>query len=429
MSRHPFVWPSDLYTELQYMSQAELLGRVFSSLIQVARTQVLEGLAVDSETGQLFLRTVTAEQAANILEDNADILTQLQLKSNTPTAASSLFPFHLKAVQQQLQAVVLSNHRAGSKSIVAWDDDNDQGTPLTYCITKDDRDKRFTVVFLNSNSAHDHFLSSIASTKALALSSRKQDDKDEAKKEVEDDGIIVDSVNIHERFYDELFASGKLDEITNALVPLCQAYPKYKIYVTGHHAGAGKAVLAANWWAWQQVKSPSSLPSLPTPISCLTFGTPRVGDHSFLLLATDLECRRLVRSCRIVHADDAMPHWSAWGLAHAGFQVTVSEDSSSIVDNRSVAKGHSTSSSSTFGDDVTNSLVSYPKLNDVCANRFMRACQNGGWRTLPHSSVDMAVYMETVSAYRLALEELDVNEMYNDEAAVGFAIAPLPVEQ
>ena len=107
----------------------------------------------------------------------------------------------------------------------------------------------------------------------------------------------------------------------------------------------------------------------------------------------------------------------------------MSEDSSSIVDNRSVAKGHSTSSSSTFGDDVTNSLVSYPKLNDVCANRFMRACQNGGWRTLPHSSVDMAVYMETVSAYRLALEELDVNEMYNDEAAVGFAIAPLPVEQ
>mmetsp|Transcript_11192 Transcript_11192/g.14725 ORF Transcript_11192/g.14725 Transcript_11192/m.14725 type:complete len:427 (+) Transcript_11192:258-1538(+) len=426
MSRHPFNWPSDLYMELQYMSQASFLSHVFSSLIQVARMEVVEGLAVDPSTGKLFLRTITAEQAAMIVEDNEDIL-----------ASHKLFPYNANDLKQQLQSLIATNI-AGSKSLVAWDDAS-QKHALSYCITKDDRDKRLTLVFLDtpSNEAgvgagddddDDAVVNTDVSVSPLDLAQEIV----ELPASIVNSAMPVKSIKLHKQLYKHLFepksetesSTSKYDDIFAELKQLSQAYPKFKLYVTGHHTAGALATICSFFLACHV--------ATPKPVSCITFGAPRVGDYDFLQASTALEGQRFLRILRVVHQADAVLHTSSplLGFSHAGFQIRLGGTAAAAATTTNGDKDETAEPTTTTTKSAADSVVvSYPKLMDTCWNRFTRSWDNRFWAAWAMKNVDMATYMNTVSECKGELQELDVNELYIDQDMVGYEIAPLPVDK
>ena len=87
----------------------------------------------------------------------------------------------------------------------------------------------------------------------------------------------------------------KYTEIVTKLKPIFEENPDYRLYVTGHSLGAALAVLFAVEAAG------STKHSIPKPVTCINFASPKVGNVNF-------------RSCFQVRTllVDRSVAWSGW---------------------------------------------------------------------------------------------------------------------
>ena len=453
MSRHPFQWPSDLSVELSQVGHATFLATVWQSLVSFAQElrkqqqqsqtdsddndddYVLEGLPLDPTTGQVArtLTTVTAEQVWDLVQENQDVL--VRDDSNHQNNQTNKRGLWTKTMQDWIwtQFVqLLETCPPGTLSLVAWDNDSDK--EMSYVLVREAHEKRLTLVLLGNSNQNNHMVSPwylAQSPFALLEHACRGRDKNNHK-----GTSPLEPPTVHAGMSHLLFgslngqSSSLLDRIGHSLHPWLQAFPKYQLYVTGSPGvGAGLAQLVAVTLACHSMdhspkdraathtttttssKStndddtvsplPSQLPHLSTPISCIAWGAPRLGNHGWLQHVQVLEQANRLRLLRIHTTDATTTTGPVWGFCHVGFQLNLSSNTTAVVQ------------------------VSYPKLTDTCGARLHRAWSNRlsflGHTTHKKSLLEAwHPYAQALQACRSDVAQWDWKELYQTTSYTGF---------
>lgn len=153
-----------------------------------------------------------------------------------------------------------------NSKLLVFDDEN-QDNELVYSISIEPVRKRVVVVFRGSVTKEDWKVDSRAWQIKVPL----------------EDGMLdgFDYVTLHKGFYEYLFketASGqtKYEIIMDQVRPLLAEHPGYQLYVKGHSLGGALCTLFSIYASLDK--------SIIKPVSCFTFGAPKVGTHTFLQL-------------------------------------------------------------------------------------------------------------------------------------------------
>jgi hypothetical protein len=173
-------------------------------------------------------------------------------------------------------------------------DDRHQKHDLVYGVTKDDVNKRITLVFRgteNELAFRSNWLSNVAFLK-----------KEYELPTVLEENNVVESLRLHSGFGKYVFdythdeddpaTWRKYDEIVEDIKILMKAHPSYKLYVTGHSLGAALSTIVGFYLACD--------PDIPKPVSVINFASPRVGGGNFRRAARWLEGKRWLRILRVV---------------------------------------------------------------------------------------------------------------------------------
>ena len=147
--------------------------------------------------------------------------------------------------------------------------------------------------------------------------------------------------SLHRGFYEYMFANKdrsekyqleRYEEIRDNVLGVLKDYPDYRLYITGHSLGGSLALLAAFHVAC------SDSPLVPQPVTCVSVGSPCIGDQRFLNAFRMLERSGKIRYLRISNSNDPiaqLPPFSWYrhvGLnlrleADNGFQLTYPKES------------------------------------------------------------------------------------------------------
>jgi len=148
---------------------------------------------------------------------------------------------------------------------------------------------------------------------------------------VDEDCIIPQSrfLSIHRGFHSYLFGkpskdgASKYETIVGHLKSMLTSYPDYKIRVTGHSLGGALSTAFAFQCACDV--------TLPKPIACFTFASPRVGNMDFARAFQECELSGRLRHIRVVNDKDlvtTVPDRLAYALCctnsiyrHVGVEV------------------------------------------------------------------------------------------------------------
>jgi predicted lipase len=172
-------------------------------------------------------------------------------------------------------------------------DDKHQQHEMVYGVTKDDFQKRITLVFRgteNELAFKTNWSTNVYTFKEKAI-------VPEAAKAAAPGGIWF-----HNGFYNYVFNKTKdatdnaefrkYDEVLEDVKTLMADHPGYKLYVTGHSLGAALSSLVAFYLACED--------DIPKPVTCLNFASPRIGDSGFRDAVQSLEQRKALRMLRVV---------------------------------------------------------------------------------------------------------------------------------
>jgi hypothetical protein len=192
--------------------------------------------------------------------------------------------------------------KIGSPSLIAYGDENPL-SDLVYAVGVDPLHKRVTVAFRGSVTPAD-FLTDACISINLQPNPVK--------------GAEVgqnETVGLHHGFYDYLLkvrkdddGKNKYEEIlghVNALFEESEERQKeYKLYVTGHSLGGALATLFSFHVAASALNGDDNNKAIPTPVTCVSVASPRVGEGSFQRAFRLLEERGLLRHLRIANDRD-----------------------------------------------------------------------------------------------------------------------------
>lgn len=137
---------------------------------------------------------------------------------------------------------------------------------------------------------------------------------------------------------EDAFASeSKLEEILTQLHTLKQEHPDYRIAFTGHSLGGALALMTALEVAADPILSTvigcdgdEDVQDRPAPVTCITFGNPRVGDQQFVNAIQQLEDQRKLHCLCIHNYGDIVPAVqtnpmqlvnNTKGFLHVGFRA------------------------------------------------------------------------------------------------------------
>jgi hypothetical protein len=172
-------------------------------------------------------------------------------------------------------------------------DDKHQNQEMVYGVTKDDVNKRITLVFRGTENG----LAMRTNWYTNLYFNKEQANVPDAVKDV-----ILDGMRVHGGFHNYVFSLTadktdnsefrKYDEILKDVKGLLKKNPTYKLYVTGHSLGAALANLVAFYLACD--------PEIPKPVTCINFASPRLGDSNFFAATQWLEERKWLRMLRVV---------------------------------------------------------------------------------------------------------------------------------
>ena len=292
-----YVYPN-LFQEADELMLVALLMYTFTDLRALARQgkladQSMLNLPITLEaalnTVEQNLQAIRAEEAGHEMALAA--LQSIQERYNTASPHSNhsnnenntpwLNPFKLAR----------TNHtKLEPATLTAFGDENSE-KELVYGVGIDHFRKRITVAFRGSVTPSDFI------TDACIEFNRR------------DNPVTLPdqpgTIGIHHGFDEYLLKrrkaeACKYDEIIEHVKKLFEGRKEtYKLYVTGHSLGGALACLFAF-----EVAAASSNLGIPTPVTCVSVASPRVGDDHFQTAFTSLEQAGHVRHLRIVHAQD-----------------------------------------------------------------------------------------------------------------------------
>eukprot|EP00527_Entomoneis_sp_CCMP2396_P004290 CAMPEP_0198140698 /NCGR_PEP_ID=MMETSP1443-20131203/3829_1 /TAXON_ID=186043 /ORGANISM="Entomoneis sp., Strain CCMP2396" /LENGTH=430 /DNA_ID=CAMNT_0043803209 /DNA_START=38 /DNA_END=1330 /DNA_ORIENTATION=- len=387
-----FKWPDNLYLELLDMVNTDQLVYYVSLLFKAARQNEvgLKGMDVAMPVAESAKATekpkLTLAQVLAIVEANKDLLSK----------KGSGFDANPEDMIKALQRI--SDRTSARKvSLVALDSFNLKKQDMSYCIIKDDKLKRVTVVFPHNNVA---LSGDWVNKRSFKMTQMKLPRTLKAKVS----GDRIDSCGIHQGFgaylNDELKAK-IVDDLLTVVTP------KYKVYVTGQGMGAPLASLFAFHLAFHRS------PLLDNqPVTCINFGSPRVGDSSYWRACQLLEIAGKLRKCRVLTDTDALPTVPASSdYAHAGYQLRLTTSSSAS----------STSSKSTASSpekDDTSPLHYYPSVKDDGSNRKGAFASTKKFKA---SKSNKNTYLEAIESNQAKLKEMNLNQMYEQAGVPAFS--------
>jgi len=394
----PYQWPENLYHEARDMAAASFLVYTFGYILQVARDQpgAIVGLSVDDEKRKVnkrssaeLSRSFTPHEVALMVQENAALL-------------ADAFPREFKdpsLVEQSLEALqkrVDENRKSGTiierpLTLCEYDDKHQQHE-LVYAVAVDGINKRVTLAFRGTDNDL-AFFSDWSTNMYMSKTAVPLPESLKGK-------INVESVELHSGFYNYLFNKTfddsddperkKFDEIMDDVKPLLAANPGYKLYVTGHSLGGALSGMTSFFLACDD--------SIPKPVTCLNFASPRIGDFKYLQAVQVLERSHQLRFCRVNNDNDSICVVPMYNYYHAGFQVRLYRDATQ------------------YKPEVT-----FPKVADSTWNRWKRTWGN----SLPASlnmGYDHGDYRERIESNRAALEAVDLNSLYKNVELTGFTM-------
>jgi predicted lipase len=347
------------------------------------------GIDVNNETGiakrsvstSTLSRSFSPSEVASIIEENKDSLAKAFPKEFTKP----------EALQKSLRLLQERAESSGMKrplTLIEYDDKH-QKHEMVYAVAKDDINQRITLVFRGTENELS-FRSNWSTN--LYIAKTKVPVPEYLKKKVD-----FDNLWIHSGFYKYIFEKTfddsddpnrlKYHEVLDDIKPLLQANPDYKLYVTGHSLGGALAGLVSFFLACD--------PEIVSPVTCLTFASPRFGDSNYLEAVQVLEKEGRLRFCRIVNDNDLIAVVPMWRFYHAGFQVRLYENSSYPTD------------------------ISFPKINDSMSNQWKRTWSNSMFASID-LTYDHGEYRERVEQNKTFLENENLNQLYQNKALTGF---------
>lgn len=206
------------------------------------------------------------------------------------------------------------------------------------------------------------------------------------------------TVNIHSGYYKYLFgknsgapgdpSSSRFDEVWDVLRPILRANRGYKLYVTGHSLGGALAIITSFCLACDR----SNL--IPKPVTCISFGAPRVGDLHFMRSIRTLEQTRYLRYCRVVNDNDVITSIPILQYHHAGVQVRL------------------------FRSRKRSPDISYPKAGSLPT--AVQGLWGNSLLNNLNTRYDHSDYRERIDLHRDALWKCSLNDIYKDQSITGF---------
>ncbi|KAL3944728.1 MAG: hypothetical protein SGBAC_001199 [Bacillariaceae sp.] len=383
-----YEWPENMYLELRDMANISFLVYTFAYLTDVAREFGLKGMVINDE-GRIGMptrdlpRSFSPAEVIEIIENNLDTL-KSRYQTFFDGSSYELLIQKLKLLQEREESSGL--HRPLTLEEY---DDRHQKHDLVYGITKDDVNKRLSLVFRgteNELAFRSNWLSNAAFLK-----------KEYELPSVLQDNDVVESLRLHSGFgkyvFDFTFDEDdpvtwrKYDEILEDVKLLLQEYPDYKLYVTGHSLGAALSTIVGFYLACD--------PDIPKPVTIVNFASPRVGGRHFLYAARWLERKRWLRVLRVVNNGDTIAAMPMTNYHHIGIQLRL------------------------FKDIGKEPRFTYPSAEETYRKYVGRLWENSVGKSF-NLRYDHGDYRERVDKDKLFLIKYDMNSLYDDNELTGF---------
>eukprot|EP00565_Helicotheca_tamesis_P003966 CAMPEP_0185730382 /NCGR_PEP_ID=MMETSP1171-20130828/9717_1 /TAXON_ID=374046 /ORGANISM="Helicotheca tamensis, Strain CCMP826" /LENGTH=507 /DNA_ID=CAMNT_0028399413 /DNA_START=110 /DNA_END=1633 /DNA_ORIENTATION=- len=266
-----------------------------------------------------------------------------------------------------------------------------------YGINIDRNRQRATVVFRGTwaDGTDDWNRNLQFATRPMETPSQLQDANEELPKEV----------NIHQGFYEylfdnsergEQFAEQRYEEVLNDVLPILKENPGYKLYITGHSLGGALGTLTAFKMA------ASNIEEIPKPITCISVGSPLVGDETFREAFHELEKTGWIRKLRITNDNDPVPLGPPVSLdgkvyRHVGINLRLADSGGSFD-------------------------IDYPKADETFVEKFSKAARFSFLNIFSADPMRMHScdeYISRMQSMAESLEGKDLNSLYQDTKLVG----------
>lgn len=291
-----YIYPN-LFEEADEMLQNALLIYTVTDLRTMAKENKLK-----NNPERILDMPLSLDTALGMIQDNFELIQENIGDSEHEMAVSAL-----KSIQERYKKHTASNSQRwgnpwadnGIKSpyITKYGDDKPD-TELVYAVGVDPTRRRVTVAFRGSVTPSDFVCDA-----CIAFSKRDNPLKDIQGQE--------GKFRIHDGFdryllKHKLGGSSKYDEILDHVKELFQDKERrenYKLYCTGHSLGGALATLFSLEVAVHLSKEGGDS-SIPTPVTCVSVASPRVGDISFQKVSRHLEENGILRHLRIANAGD-----------------------------------------------------------------------------------------------------------------------------
>jgi len=338
-----------------------------------------------ANSNQRLSRSFTPMEIKKLIQDNIELLTEYYEEFGKDSKIERLYA---TLDEFERRANSIGNDRAIT---VEEFDDQFQTKELVYCVTKDNVNKRITLVFRGT-------------TNSLAFRTNWGTNAKIMKKKAEIPEAFnkLEGISIHGGFYNYLFnetrdkedekGTTKYDQILADIKPLLAKYPDHKLYVTGHSLGGALCTLAAFYLAAD--------PDIPKPVSCISFASPRVGDNNFFAAVQHLEKTKKLRLLRSVNDNDSVTALPIHGYHHVGFQVT------------QYAKPW-------WRFSAHDPCIYYPKP-DLSFGEWIGMSIDNSFLASLNFGYDHSDYRERIAEGKEFLETKNLNEMYSDPEIVGY---------
>ena len=289
-----YRWPN-LFKEADDMVQASLVLYLFADLRRLAREETSDasrgGGGRLSNPGKILSLPMPTRVAMEVVAENEEVLVELALSQDMRICQDALRAFHERSEMTADNSGETLSPGKGLVTLEAFADERSD-EELVYAVGLDRYHRRVTVAFRGSVTPNDFFTDACIAMVAMS-------DPSGTKKEI----------MVHSGFHNYLFKVGngrkksKYDEILDTVVPILRAHPTFKLYATGHSLGGALATLFA--FATVNVGSGHGLcDGIPSPVTCVSVASPKVGNESFRLAFVEAEDQGLLRHLRIANEMD-----------------------------------------------------------------------------------------------------------------------------
>ena len=285
-----YKWPN-LFEEADAMLQASLLIYVYADLRRLAR----EGKLSEGANEKVFDLPMPALTCMSIIEQNEEALARWNDEKDIKICREALRAIHERTeiTEQGLELAQGVEHIMSMSTLEHFSDTKSE-KELVFAIGVDRWYRRITVAFRGSVTTNDFLTDACISMV----------DRPNPVYEFDADNQDM-NIKLHSGFCEYLLetseerAVSKFDEVMAALVPLLEQNPGFTIYCTGHSLGGALSTL----FSFELVTS-TKYSSIPSPVTCVSVASPKLGNESFRKAFQLLEERGEMRHLRIANDKD-----------------------------------------------------------------------------------------------------------------------------